>query len=149
MSANDENVKLRDEIARLQSELDALKPIKAEFERLEQEKAEAERQRQIAELRQYALDSRMIKEAELADEGGDDTVRSLIANLDKAGLESLIVSRLISSYTQPVMKQYSTASAGTKTHSVRTNISDSSDKTNDAAKSANKDDNIVHAFINH
>lgn len=148
ISANDENVKLRDEIARLQGELDALAPIKAEYERLEAEKAEAERQRQIAELKQYALDSKMIKEAELADEGGDETVRGLIANLDKAGLESLIVQRLISSYTLPTIRQYSTASVEKKTVSVRTNISDDTDEKLQKAARADMGEDIVRAVIN-
>lgn len=148
VSANDENVRLRDEISRLQGELDALAPIKAEYERLEAEKAEAEKQRQIAELKQYALDSKMIKEAELADEGGDETIRGLIFNLDKAGLESLIVKRLISSYTSPIMKQYSTASVQEKKTSVRTNISDEADEKIQKTARAEVGENIVRAVIN-
>lgn len=155
LSANEVNNRLQEDVARLQAELEALAPIKAEYEKLEAEKAEAERQRQIAELRQYALNTGKVTEAELADEGGDENIRSLIANLDRAGLNSLIVQRVTESFTsaKPVAKtlfEYNTASTVSGTISnVRTNITDSSDKKTESGNSlADRGECFVHAFIN-
>lgn len=154
LSANEANNKLQEDVARLQAELEALAPIKAEYEKLEAEKAEAEKQRQIAELRQYALNSGKITEAELADEGGDETIRSLIANLDKAGLNDLIVQRVTAAFTssKPVMRtsfEYNTASVSGKVSNIRTNIADSSDKKTEGGVSlADRGESFVHAYIN-
>lgn len=99
-------------IQSLQTEVEAFAPIKAEYERISQEKAEAEKQQQIAELKDLALKSKLITEAELGDEGGNDEIKSMIANLDRTGIESLIVSRLCKSLDEKTShtKDVSTAS---------------------------------------
>ena len=84
-------------IQQLKSEIESFAPIKADYEKMAQEKAEAQKASEIAALTKMALDSKQITEAELAEDGGDEAVKALIANLDKAGLQELIVSRLISS----------------------------------------------------
>ena len=84
-------------IQNLQSEIETFAPIKADYERIAQEKAEAEKQQQIAELKELALKSKLITEAELEDEGGDDQIKAMISNLDRAGIENLIVTRLCKS----------------------------------------------------
>ena len=153
IGVNAENSSLKEQLANLQAQLDALAPMKEEYERMEQEKAEAEKLRQIAELKDVALKSGQITEAELADEGGDEAIRGLIANLDRAGLNDLIVSRLVSAYSQkqaaPALKIFSTASVKTKEAKARVSLADSSDKTVDtSAVLAEQGGNIVQAFIN-
>lgn len=144
----------RDENAALRAELDSLAPIREEYERLEREKAEAERLQQVAALRQLALNSGFITEAELADEGGDETIRSLIANLDKSGLENIIVERLVSSRSTPapqtpVVKEFSTASLGASAPKVRAAITeDAAEHTDKKEALAAKGGAFVRAIIN-
>lgn len=144
----------RDENAALRAELESLAPIREEYERLEREKAEAERQQQIAALRQLALNSGYITEAELADEGGDETIRSLIANLDKPGLESVIVERLVSARANPApqipaIKEFSTASLGASAPKVRAAITeDAAEHTDKKEALAAKGGAFVRAIIN-
>lgn len=151
MNANDENNQLKANVESLKAELDSLAPMREEFARLEQEKAEAEKARQIAELKELAVKSGQITEAELSDEGGDETILTLISNLDKQGLESLIVSRLISAYSAPKTEDATTdvASVKTKKSTIRVDIADVSDKVTDkSAALLEKGEEFVHAFIN-
>ena len=144
----------QDENAALKAELESLAPIREQYEQLEREKAEAERLQQVAALTQLALNSGFITEAELADEGGDETIRSLIANLDKSGLENIIVERLVSSRSTPapqtpVVKEFSTASLGASAPKVRAAITeDAAEHTDKKEALAAKGGAFVRAIIN-
>lgn len=130
LALQQENEALKATIAELTAQLDALVPMKEEYERIQQEKAEAQRQEQIAALRKLALDSKLITEAEIADEGGNESIKTLISNLDENGLRHVIVDRLVAKVTAeaevrktPVAGEVSTASAEKK-HTVKTDIMD-------------------------
>lgn len=73
-------------------EVASLAPYKDQAEKAEAEKAAAELAQKKEDLRQYAISSKMITEAEVF-EGGN--YASLIENLDETGIKSVIAERCV------------------------------------------------------
>ena len=67
-----------------------LTPYKEKFEAVERERKEAEAAQKRSELRAYALKGGYITEQELEQ---DETIKAMIQNLDRAGIQSIIADR--------------------------------------------------------
>ena len=83
---------LNTELQSAKEEVASLTPYKDQAEKEEAEKAAAELAQKKENLRQYALSSKMITEAEVS-EGGN--YASLIENLDETGIKSVIAERCV------------------------------------------------------
>ena len=77
-------------IQALESEVETLKPYKAEADRTAAEKAKAEKEQKQGELAAYAIRSKFITKSEV-EEGG--ALYSCIAELNKAGIDAVIAER--------------------------------------------------------
>ena len=74
----------------LQAQIAVLTPYKEKFEAVERERKEAEAAQKRSELRAYALKGGYITEQELEQ---DETIKAMIQNLDRAGIQSIIADR--------------------------------------------------------
>jgi hypothetical protein len=83
---------LNTELQSAKDEIAELTPYKEQAEKAAAEKAEAELAQKKENLRQYAISSKMITEAELTGEG---EFASMIENLDEAGINGVIASRCV------------------------------------------------------
>lgn len=102
VSAND---KIRD----LESQISELLPYKARCEAEDLEKAEAEREQQRTALAEYAVRSGLIQQAEIDAEGD---VRTMVQELNEAGIKSLIAERFMNSLdAKPAVAEVAAVSA--------------------------------------
>lgn len=141
VSISDVNTKiaeLNNTIASLNTELQSAKekvaslaPYKDQAEKAEAEKAAAELAQKKENLRQYALSSKMITEAEVS-EGGN--YASLIENLDETGIKSVIAERCVEAAKKaPVEKKIETSEVH-KPESIKLNLNETKYNTTSANK---------------
>lgn len=141
VSISDVNTKiaeLNNTIASLNTELQSAKekvaslaPYKDQAEKAEAEKAAAELAQKKEDLRQYALSSKMITEAEVS-EGGN--YASLIENLDETGIKSVIAERCVESAKKaPAEKKIETSEVH-KPESIKLNLNETKYNTTSANK---------------
>lgn len=141
VSISDVNTKiaeLNNTIASLNTELQSAKekvaslaPYKDQAEKAEAEKAAAELAQKKEDLRQYALSSKMITEAEVS-EGGN--YASLIENLDETGIKSVIAERCVEAAKKaPVEKKIETSEVH-KPESIKLNLNETKYNTTNANK---------------
>ena len=83
-----------DKINELQAQVDALEPYRAEHEKAEAERIAAEHAQKVEELKAYALRSGHIAEAEFE---SDETIKTMISELNEAGIKQLIAERFMAS----------------------------------------------------
>lgn len=103
-------IQANDMIQELKAEIESLAPFKAQVEKIEQEKAEAEKANAIKELKNTAISSGWISEKEINE---DESIASMIANVDVNGINAMIVKRLTASLNAG--KKYHIASSTNKT----------------------------------
>lgn len=141
VSISDVNTKiaeLNNTIASLNTELQSAKekvaslaPYKDQAEKAEAEKAVAELAQKKEDLRQYALSSKMITEAEVS-EGGN--YASLIENLDETGIKSVIAERCVEAAKKaPAEKKIETSEVH-KPESIKLNLNETKYNTTSANK---------------
>ena len=141
VSISDVNTKiaeLNNTIASLNTELQSAKekvaslaPYKDQAEKAEAEKAAAELAQKKEDLRQYALSSKMITEAEVS-EGGN--YASLIDNLDETGIKSVIAERCVEAAKKaPAEKKIETSEVH-KPESIKLNLNETKYNTTNANK---------------
>lgn len=141
VSISDVNTKiaeLNNTIASLNTELQSAKekvaslaPYKDQAEKAEAEKAAAELAQKKEDLRQYALSSKMITEAEVS-EGGN--YASLIENLDETGIKSVIAERCVEAAKKaPAEKKIETSEVH-KPESIKLNLNETKYNTTSANK---------------
>ena len=141
VSISDVNTKiaeLNNTIASLNTELQSAKekvaslaPYKDQAEKAEAEKAAAELAQKKEDLRQYALSSKMITEAEVS-EGGN--YASLIDNLDETGIKSVIAERCVEAAKKaPAEKKIETSEVH-KSESIKLNLNETKYNTTNANK---------------
>lgn len=124
-SLNTELQSAKDEIAELTS-------YKEQAEKAAAEKAEAELAQKKENLRQYAISSKMITEAELTGEG---EFASMIENLDEAGINGVIASRCVEAAknAKPAEKNIETSEVH-KPESIKLNLNETKYNTTNANK---------------
>ena len=123
-SLNTEWQSAKDEIAELT-------PYKEQAEKAAAEKAEAELAQKKENLRQYAISSKMITEAELTGEG---EFASMIENLDEAGINGVIASRCVEAAKKaPAEKKIETSEVH-KSESIKLNLNETKYNTTNANK---------------
>nr|DAW55953.1 MAG TPA: hypothetical protein [Caudoviricetes sp.] len=141
VSISDVNTKiaeLNNTIASLNTELQSAKeevaflaPYKDQAEKAEAERAAAELAQKKEDLRQYALSSKMITEAEVS-EGGN--YASLIENLDETGIKSVIAERCVEAAKKaPAEKKIETSEVH-KPESIKLNLNETKYNTTNANK---------------
>lgn len=142
VSISDVNTKiaeLNNTIASLNTELQSAKekvaslaPYKDQAEKAEAERAAAELAQKKEDLRQYALSSKMITEAEVS-EGGN--YASLIENLDETGIKSVIAERCVEAAknAKPAEKNIETSEVH-KPESIKLNLNETKYNTTNANK---------------
>lgn len=136
--ANTKIAELNSTIASLNTELQSAKeevasltPYKDQAEKAEAEKAAAELAQKKEDLRQYALSSKMITEAEVS-EGGN--YASLIDNLDETGIKSVIAERCVEAAKKaPAEKKIETSEVH-KPESIKLNLNETKYNTTSANK---------------
>lgn len=133
-------------IQQLKEQVESFAPIKAEYDRMTTEKAEAEKQSQIATLREKILKTKQISEAELEEEGGNEEIKSMLANLDEDGLNRVVVSRLTESFSNKT-KEFNAASIDAKSHKIRRIIGDFNGTTNISDDKKITGESLVKSFI--
>ena len=141
VSISDVNTKiaeLNNTIASLNTELQSAKekvaslaPYKDQAEKAEAEKAAAELAQKKEDLRQYAISSKMITEAEVSDGGN---YASLIENLDETGIKSVIAERCVEAAKKaPAEKKIETSEVH-KPESIKLNLNETKYNTTNANK---------------
>lgn len=141
VSISDVNTKiaeLNNTIASLNTELQSAKekvaslaPYKDQAEKAEAEKAAAELAQKKEDLRQYALSSKMITEAEVS-EGGN--YASLIENLDETGIKSVIAERCVEAAKKAPAEKKIETSEVYKPESIKLNLNETKYNTTSANK---------------
>lgn len=141
VSISDVNTKiaeLNNTIASLNTELQSAKekvaslaPYKDQAERAEAEKAAAELAQKKEDLRQYALSSKMITEAEVS-EGGN--YASLIEDLDETGIKSVIAERCVETAKRASAEKKIETSEVHKSESIKLNLNETKYNTTNANK---------------
>lgn len=122
---------LNTELQSAKEEVASLTPYKDQAEKAEAEKAAAELAQKKEELRQYALSSKMITEAEVS-EGGN--YASLIENLDETGIKSVIAERCVEAAKKaPAEKKIETSEVH-KPESIKLNLNEAKYNTTNANK---------------
>lgn len=112
---------LNTELQSAKEEVASLAPYKDQAEKAEAEKAAAELAQKKENLRQYALSSKMITEAEVS-EGGN--YASLIENLDETGIKSVIAERCVEAAKKtPTEKKIETSEVH-KSESIKLNLNE-------------------------
>ena len=112
---------LNTELQSVKEEVASLTPYKDQAEKAEAEKAAAELAQKKEDLRQYAISSKMITEAEVS-EGGD--YASLIENLDETGIKSVIAERCVEAAKKaPAEKKIETSEVH-KPESIKLNLNE-------------------------
>lgn len=123
---------LNTELQSAKDEIAELTPYKEQAEKAAAEKAEAELAQKKENLRQYAISSKMITEAELTGEG---EFASMIENLDEAGINGVIASRCVEAAknTKPAEKNIETSEVH-KPESIKLNLNETKYNTTNANK---------------
>lgn len=122
---------LNTELQSAKEEVASLTPYKDQAEKAEAEKAAAELAQKKENLRQYALSSKMITEAEVS-EGGN--YASLIENLDETGIKSVIAERCVEAAKKtPTEKKIETSEVH-KPESIKLNLNETKYNTTNANK---------------
>ena len=91
---NEALIEASQRIKGLEAELAELRPFKEAAEKAEAERLAAEKQEQIAALEQYVLKSGFVTSEEISNDGD---VKTMIAELNKAGIKQLIADRFMAS----------------------------------------------------
>lgn len=122
---------LNTELQSAKEEVASLAPYKDQAEKAEAEKAAAELAQKKENLRQYALSSKMITEAEVS-EGGN--YASLIENLDETSIKSVIAERCVEAAKKaPAEKKIETSEVH-KPESIKLNLNETKYNTTNANK---------------
>lgn len=122
---------LNTELQSAKEEVASLAPYKDQAEKAEAEKAAAELAQRKEDLRQYAISSKMITEAEVS-EGGN--YASLIENLDETGIKSVIAERCVEAAKKaPTEKKIETSEVH-KPESIKLNLNETKYNTTNANK---------------
>ena len=123
---------LNTELQSAKDEIAELTPYKEQAEKAAAEKAEAELAQKKENLRQYAISSKMITEAELTGEG---EFASMIENLDEAGINGVIASRCVEAAkdAKPAEKNIETSEVH-KPESIKLNLNETKYNTTNANK---------------
>lgn len=123
---------LNTELQSAKDEIAELTPYKEQAEKAAAEKAEAELSQKKENLRQYAISSKMITEAELTGEG---EFASMIENLDEAGINGVIASRCVEAAknAKPAEKNIETSEVH-KPESIKLNLNETKYNTTNANK---------------
>lgn len=122
---------LNTELQSAKEEVASLTPYKDQAEKAEAERAAAELAQKKEDLRQYALSSKMITEAEVS-EGGN--YASLIENLDETGIKSVIAERCVEAAKKaPAEKKIETSEVH-KPESIKLNLNETKYNTTNANK---------------
>ena len=112
---------LNTELQSAKEEVASLAPYKDQAEKAEAEKAAAELAQKKEDLRQYALSSKMITEAEVSDGGN---YASLIENLDETGIKNVIAERCVEAAKKaPAEKKIETSEVH-KSESIKLNLNE-------------------------
>lgn len=123
---------LNTELQSAKDEIAELTPYKEQAEKAAAEKAEAELAQKKENLRQYAISSKIITEAELTGEG---EFASMIENLDEAGINGVIASRCVEAAknAKPAEKNIETSEVH-KPESIKLNLNETKYSTTNANK---------------
>ena len=122
---------LNTELQSAKDEIAELTPYKEQAEKAAAEKAAAELAQKKEDLRQYAISSKMITEAEVS-EGGN--YASLIDNLDETGIKSVIAERCVEAAKKaPAEKKIETSEVH-KPESIKLNLNETKYNTTNANK---------------
>ena len=123
---------LNTELQSAKDEIAELTPYKEQAEKAAAEKAEAELSQKKENLRQYAISSKMITEAELTGEG---EFASMIENLDETGINGVIASRCVEAAknAKPAEKKIETSEVH-KPESIKLNLNETKYNTTNANK---------------
>ena len=122
---------LNTELQSAKDEVASLTPYKDQAEKAEAEKAAAELAQKKENLRQYAISSKMITEAEVS-EGGN--YASLIESLDETGIKSVIAERCVEAANKaPAEKKIETSEVH-KPESIKLNLNETKYNTTNANK---------------
>lgn len=123
---------LNTELQSAKDEIAELTPYKEQAEKAAAEKAEAELAQKKENLRQYAISSKMITEAELTGEG---EFASMIENLDEAGINGVIAFRCVEAAknAKPAEKNIETSEVH-KPESIKLNLNETKYNTTNANK---------------
>lgn len=123
---------LNTELQSAKDEIAELTPYKEQAEKAAAEKAEAELAQRKENLRQYAISSKMITEAELTGEG---EFASMIENLDEAGINGVVASRCVEAAknAKPAEKKIETSEVH-KPESIKLNLNETKYNTTNANK---------------
>lgn len=122
---------LNTELQSAKEEVASLTPYKDQAEKEEAEKAAAELAQKKEDLRQYALSSKMITEAEVS-EGGNHA--SLIENLDETGIKSVIAERCVEAAKKASAEKKIETSEVHKSESIKLNLNETKYNTTSANK---------------
>ena len=112
---------LNTELQSAKEEVASLAPYKDQAEKAEAEKAAAELAQKKEDLRQYAISSKMITEAEVS-EGGN--YASLIENLDETGIKSVIAERCVEAAKKASAEKKIETSEVHKSESIKLNLNE-------------------------
>lgn len=112
---------LNTELQSVKEEVASLTPYKDQAEKAEAEKAAAKLAQKKEDLRQYALSSKMITEAEVS-EGGN--YASLIENLDETGIKSVIAERCVEAAKKTPTEKKIETSEVYKPESIKLNLNE-------------------------
>lgn len=120
---------LNTELQSAKEEVASLTPYKDQAEKAEAEKVAAELAQKKEDLRQYALSSKMITEAEVS-EGGN--YASLIENLDETGIKNVIAERCVEAAKKaPAEKKIETSEVH-KSEGIKLNLNETKYNTTNA-----------------
>lgn len=122
---------LNTELQSAKDEIAELTPYKEQAEKAAAEKAEAELAQKKENLRQYAISSKMITEAELTGEG---EFASMIENLDEAGINGVIASRCVEAAKKASAEKKIETSEVHKSESIKLNLNETKYNTTNANK---------------
>ena len=122
---------LNTELQSAKEEVASLTPYKDQAEKAEAEKAAVELAQKKENLRQYALSSKMITEAEVS-EGGN--YASLIENLDETGIKSVIAERCVEAAKKAHTEKKIETSEVHKPESIKLNLNETKYNTTNANK---------------
>ena len=112
---------LNTELQSAKKEVASLAPYKDQAEKAEAERAAAELAQKKEDLRQYAISSKMITEAEVS-EGGN--YASLIENLDETGIKSVIAERCVEAAKKASAEKKIETSEVHKSESIKLNLNE-------------------------
>lgn len=106
------------------AEIAELLPYKEKFEAAEAERIAAEKAEKVNALRQYAINSKLISEAEVS-EGGE--LASMVNDLNENGIKAVIAERYMSSFSNSV-ETSSTEVASVSKETVQRSLPDSQEE---------------------